>query len=83
MQCPAMQQQEWQQSSNMPRRQSNSSQGAAKKIRGMSEMVHQTVSANVETKLQKGNREESIFIVETKKSERGAKGTGRSGSGRH
>lgn len=59
-----------------PKSESNPAQGAAKKAREISKMIHQTLAANVKTKLQKDNRKEPIFRVKTKHSERGAKERG-------
>lgn len=59
-----------------PKSKSNPAQGAAKKARKVSKMIHRTVAANVETKLRQHNRKEPIFRVKTKNSERGAKGRG-------
>lgn len=59
-----------------PKSKINPAQGPAKKARKVSKMIHQTVAANVETKLRQDNRKEPIFRVKTKNSERGAKGRG-------
>lgn len=56
---------------------------ALKKSHGIGKIVHQSVFANIETKPQKLNKEESIFKVQMNKRERGAQGTSPSGSQRN